>query len=164
MVGDEREKSLSPARWSKGYLRRIARPVPYEEHAVGRPSNVLAESCDRIIHLRGASSTPYEFFCPPSVPSWPCLARRSSASLPAEVRVSGWFSPRMRRRRVSTSSSGSRAASSWTSARRSSARLLAELRVLGWSSPRMRWRVATSSSRLRAARSRRACACRGRGH
>ena len=56
---------------------------------------------------------------------------RSWASWLAEVRVSEWSSPRMRRRRVSVSSSSERARWWSPSHHRFSARLLAEVRVSG---------------------------------
>jgi hypothetical protein len=59
--------------------------------------------------------------------------------------VSGWSSPRTRRR-ARVSSSSSRAAWYSPAARRLTARLLAAVRVSGWSSPRSRRRRARVSS------------------
>ena len=97
--------------------------------------------------VRVSSSSARACSCSPSV-------RRSRARLLAEVRVSGWSSPRTRRRRVRVSSSSARACSYSPSVRRSMARLLAEVRVSGWSSPRTRRRRARVSSS-----SARACSC-----
>ena len=68
--------------------------------------------------------------------------------------MSGWSSPRIRRRRVRVSSSRCAGLLVLAQSVRSTARLLAEVRVSGWSSPRTRRRrVRVSSSRARA------CSC-----